>query len=977
MQPACHRIFISVCHNPRLRRLFLLSLSALVCHAQVDSSSLTGTVRDATGGVIESAHIRAELLATGLVRETVSNAAGAWALPNLPVGDYTVTVAKAGFATLRISNVGQTVGSTRTLNPTLSIAGKGEQITVSETVADLDRNGASLGGRIERKQVAELPMNGRNWYSLSALVPGAIDSGGSNMKSIRFAGRGLDDNNFTLDGVDATGIINQAQRGQGRMTIPTEAIGEFRAEAALYSGELGGSSGGQISVTSPSGTNDPHGSLYEYFRNDVLNARSPFDGATPPPFRLNQYGASLSGPVRRNQTFFFGAWEGYNQRLGQTLTGFVPLDSFRATVVPALATVVSAFPKANGPALDARTASYTFQGLQKVDENTGLFRLDHRFRDSLTGFIRYSQDEAVSNVPSGSIGQTQAVVTLPKNGAATLLQVVSPTVTNEYKFGFNQEITHTKTQSPLAYTVAVSGLSSVNAGSTKDERGTTLSWLDNLNWIHGRHLIKAGAEVRYVEMDQGNSFTGTLTYSSLANFAANLLDKATETALLPMKHQRKTQVFSFLQDEYKLRSNLTLNLGLRYEFYNVLHETQNRALPFDFNTCGPGGYCPAGSDFTFPNKLDLDPRLSLAWAPDALGGNTVVRLGAGIYHGDGQLDDQNLPIANDVQRYSLTRVGIPALAYPVDPFIAQASGVVTPRLLDRHRKDEYVSEWGLSVQQKLGHSFAGTLSYAGSKGTNLLTTSYVNGINPATGTRPYPAFGIVEYRGNNSNSTFESMQLSLQRRFQRGLLFSANYLLAHSINDGATGGGEAVFPQNINCRACEKASSDQDVRQVFNANAVYLLPFTAGPGVAHRLFGDWQFSGIATARTGLPVNVTADRASGDLPDGYATNQRPNVSGGLFTVPAPGKWGNAGRNLLRAKGVWQLDASLSRSISLTERLRLQFRAEGFNLLNRAQYGPPLADISVPATYGRITTLVNNGPTGTGTPRQFQLALRLGF
>lgn len=977
MQPACHRNSISVCQTLGLRNLVVLLLAAVACDAQVDRSSLTGTVRDASGAAIDSARIRAEQPATGLVRETVSNAVGAWALPNLPVGSYTVIVAKAGFATLRISNVEQAVGSTRTLNPTLTVAARGEEVTVSESVAELDRDGASLGGRIEHKQVAELPMNGRNWYSLSALVPGAIDSGGSSMKSIRFAGRGLDDNNFTLDGVDATGIVNQAQRGQGRMTIPTEAIGEFRAEAALYSAELGGSSGGQISVTSPSGTNDLHGSLYEYFRNDVLNARSPFDGATPPPFRLNQYGASLGGPVRRNQTFYFGTWEGYNQRLGQTLTGFVPADSFRATVVPALASVVAAFPKANGPALDSRTASYIFEGLQKVDENTGLMRLDHRFRDSLTGFVRYSQDEAVSNVPSGSIGQTQSVVTLPKNGAATLLQVVSPTITNEYKFGFNQEITHTKTLSPLAYTVSVSGLSPVNAGATKDERGTTLSWLDNLNWVHGRHLIKAGAEVRYVEIDQGNSFTGALTYSSLTNFAANLLDKATQTALLPMKHQRKTQVFSYLQDEYKIHSNLTLNLGLRYEFYNVLHETQNRALPFDFNTCGPGGYCPAGSDFTIPNKLDLDPRISLAWAPDALHGDTVVRLGAGIYHGDGQLDDQNLPIANDVQRYSLTRVGIPALAYPVDPFIAQATGVVTPRLLDRHRKDEYVSEWGVSVQQKLSHSFVGTLSYAGSKGTDLLTTSYVNGINPATGARPYPAFGIVEYRGNNSNSTFESMQLSLQRRFQHGLLFSTNYLWSHSINDGATGGGEAVFPQNISCRACERASGDQDVRQVFNANAVYLLPFGAGPGLAHTLFGDWQINGISTARTGLPVNVTVDRASGDLPDGYATNQRPNVMAGIFSVPAPGQWGNAGRNLLRAAGTWQVDASISRSVTLTERFHLEFRAEGFNLFNHAQYGAPLADISVPSTFGRITTLVNSGSTGSGTPRQFQLALRLGF
>jgi len=987
----------------RLRTIqvaLLLSISA-EAFAQMDRSSLTGTVKDPSGASIPSVQVRAVQPATGLTRDTTTSSDGVYAIPDLPIGKYTVFFTKSGFAVLRVESVDQGVGLTRTLDAALTVSGQGEEITVSESIAQLNQTTASLGGRTEQKQVVELPMNGRNWYSLAALVPGAIDSGGSTMKSVRFAGRGLDDNNFTLDGVDATGIINQAQRGQGRMTIPTESIAEFRVESTLYSTELGGAPGGQISVTSPSGTNSFHGSLYEYFRNDVFNARSPFDPSSAPPFRLNQFGGSLGGPIEQNRTFFFATYEGYRQRLGQTITGFVPTDAFRTSVVPSLGDVMSAYPHGNGPLLNANTATYVFEGLQRVDEDTGLVRVDHRFKETLTGFLRYNQDEAVSNVPAGYLGITQTVDTQPKNGAAELLEVLSPSVSNEYKFGFNEAITHTKTRSALAYTISAPGFSPINGGSTKDERGATLSWLENLTWVRGRHTLKAGAEVRYVEMDQGNSFTGTLTWSTLANLAANQLDKATQTAQLPMKHQRKTQVFSYLQDELKVKPNLTLNLGLRYEFYNVLHETRNRAIPFDFATCGPGGYCLPGSDFTFPNKLDVDPRAALAWSPGRLHGNTVLRVGGGIYHGDGQLDDQNLPIANDVQRYSLTRVNFPALSYPVDPFLAQATGVITPRLLDRHRKDEYIGEWGASIQQKLSHAVVGTISYVGSKGTDLLTTSYVNGINPVTGTRPYPAFGIVEYRGNHSNSTFNGLQISAQRSFQSGLLFSANYLWSHSINDGATGGGEADFPQNLNCRACDRASSDQDIRQVFNANTVYELPLGRGKryltnaSPARLLFGGWQLSAIATARTGLPVNVIIDRASGDLPDGYNTNQRPNLVPGIsltpqggatpaqwinpaaFAVPSPGQWGNAGRNLARAEGTWQLDGSLNRRITLTERVNLQVRAEVFNLFNRAQYGAPLADISAPSTFGRITTLVNTGPTGSGTPRQFQLALRLGF
>jgi hypothetical protein len=898
-------------------------------------------------------------------------------------------------------SVEQTIGLTRTLNAILSVASQDEQVAVSVPAGQLDQTTASLGSRTEHRQVTGLPLNGRNWSSLTALTPGAIDSGGSNMRSIRFAGRGLDDNNFTLDGVDATGILNQAQRGQGRLTIPTESIAEFRVESALYSPELGGSPGGQVSIASPSGTNQFHGSLFEYFRNDVLNSRTPFDPVSPPPFRLNQFGGSLGGPIVYDNTFFFVDFEGYRQRLGQTITGFVPSNAFRGSAVPSMASILAVYPVGNGPALDPNTLTYTFRGSQRVDENTGMIRLDHRFSDRLTAFLRYNQDEAVSNVPAGSIGIQQDVGTKPINGVAEVLQVFSPTMTNEYKFGFNQEITHTGNLSPVAYTISAPGFSSITGGSTRDERGTTLSGIDNLSWVRGLHILKIGIETRYVEMDQGNSFNGALTYSTLANFAANQLDKATQTVELPMKHQRKTQVFAYLQDEYRLKHNLTLNMGVRYEFYNVFHETDNRAIPFDFATCGPQGYCASGSDFTFPNTHDIDPRFAIAWAPERFNAKTVIRIGAGIYHGDGQLDDQNLPIANDVQRYGLTRVNFPTLSYPIDPFLTQATGVVTPRLLDRNRKDMYVTEWGASVQQDLSRDVVGTVSYVGSKGTHLLTTTYVNAINPATDARPYPDFGIVEYRGNTSNSNFHALNFSLQRYFQQGLSLAVNYMWSHSINDGSVGGGEADFPQFLNCRACERASSDQDVRQVFTADTVYELPVGRGkrylsePGLGRVLLGGWQLASVGTARTGLPVNVILDRASSDLIDGYNINQRPDLVPGVslapaggasprdwinlaaFTVPAKGLWGNAGRNLVRAPGAWQMDFALSRIIDLRESTRLQFRAEAFNVFNHAQYGAPLADISAPSTFGRILTTVNSGPTGSGTPRQLQFALRLVF
>ena len=969
-----------------IRSAFLLLLGCWSALAQIDRSALTGTVMDQTGGLVSGVAIQVARPGDGLVRNATTGPAGSYAVLDLPVGNYELTFSKPGFATVRYVDVVQTIGLTRTLDAVIGVAVQEQTLTVSESISQLDRTTASVGARTERRQADELPLNGRNWYSMTSLAPGAVDSGGSNMKSVRFAGHALDDNNFTLDGVDATGVINQAQRGQGRMTIPVDSIAEFRVEAALYSTELGGSPGGQVSITSPSGTNAIRGALYDYFRNDKLNTRSPLDPAKAPPFRLNQFGGSLGGPLHKNRTFYYANYEGYEQRLGQTVTGFVPTEAFRASVAPSVAAVVAAFPRGNGAQVDPSTVTYQFLGRQAVEENTGMLRLDHRFSGRLTGFLRYNQDEAVSSVPTGAIGITQSVDTQPKNGVAQLLQLFTPNLTNESKFGFNQAITHTRTLSPLAYTVAITGFSSITNGNTKDERGTTLSWIDNASWVAGRNIVKAGAEVRYVEMNQGSSFTGTLSYLTPALFASNTLDKATQTSTLPMKHERKTQVFTFLQDEYKVRSNVTLNLGLRYEFYGVFRELDNRAIPFDFATCGPVGYCPAGSPFNFPNRLNLDPRGSISWAPEVLSGNTVFRAGAGIYHGDGQLDDQNLPASNDVPRYSLTRATFPTLSYPINSFLAQSTGIVTPRMLNR--KDQYSSEWGISVQQRMGGAIA-SVGYLASKGTHVLSTSYVNTLIPGTAVRPYPAFGIVEYRGNDSNTSFQGMHASAQRYFRRGLLFSANYLWSHSINDGATGGGEAVFPQNVQCRACDRASSDQDVRQVFNANWVWEIPLHS------KLLSNWELSGVASARSGLPVNVTVDRGTGDLVDGYNTNQRPNLVSGVsvvpsagptpgrwinaaaFAVPAKGLWGNAGRNLVRAPGAWQADAALSRQFSLRERTRLQVRVEGFNLFNRAQYGAPAANISASSTFGRITTLVNNGPVGSGTPRQLQLALRLSF
>ena len=998
----------------------LWGLGVLLClapssPAQVDRAGLNGTVTDPSGYVLPQTHVTAVQNATGLRRETISSDRGTYDIPELPIGVYTVTFAHAGFNSLTFENVAQVVEHTRTLNATLQVSGGQERVEVSASSEQLDENSSALGTRIEKAQIKELPLNGRNWATLTALAPGAVDTGGSNQRSIRFAGRGRDDDNFTYDGIDATNIINQGQQPYVRLAIPLDTIQEFRVNSMLATAEGGGTGGPQLAVTSPSGTNQFHGDAFDFFRNNVFDAQEPVPINTvnpaQPPFHLNQFGGSFGGPIASDRTFFFLAYEGYRQILGQTVFGYVPSDSFRTQVAaesPALTSIVNAYPEGL-TLISPNVAQFIGEGRQTVDEDSGMFRVDHRFSDKTTMFVRANIDEALSNAPLASSGayleDQQQLTSSPVNAAVELLHIFSPTLLNEIKFGFNRSTADTTNinQTGALYAFAVSGFTTLNNDKLSTGVGNSFSEIDNVTWVKGQHTVKAGVEIRRLQLNQGNTASGTVSFASAAAFAADQVSTATLTGALPVNGLRKTQYFGYLQDEFKWLPNLTVNLGARFSFFNTFHEVLGRANPFDFATCGPQGFCGVGASFGRPNYGDIDPRIALAWAPRN-SQRTVIRAGFGTYHEDGQLDDQNLPISNEVYSYSLSNKTIPILSYPIDPFLADTTGIISPRNDDRRRKDTLVTQWGLSVQQALPADFVGTISYVGSEGVHLLTLSEVNVVNPLTGIRPYPAFGQVSWRGNKSNSSYQALSVAVKRSFSHGFLLSANYQWSHEIDDGSdgSGDGDSLVAQNVACQPCERASGIFDVRHVFNANAVYQLPFGPGkrylsqPGIWSRIAGSWELTSTALARTGFPVNVTVDRSSSAVPDGNTTDQRPNLVPGVsltppggstftewinpaaFAVPAPGTFGNAPRNVARGPGAWQMDFGVGKHISLTERVHLQFRTEFFNIFNHPQYGQPQSDFSAGAgIFGNIISTVNTGPVGTGTPRQLQFMLRVEF
>jgi len=447
-----------------------------------------------------------------------------------------------------------------------------------------------------------------------------------------------------------------------------------------------------------------------------------------------------------------------------------------------------------------------------------------------------------------------------------------------------------------------------------------------------------------------------------------------------------------------VNSELTLNLGLRYEFYGVNNEAHDRYRVFDLFECR--GFCPQGTPWYFRDADNFDPRIGIAWAPKALGGKTVIRTGAGIYHGPGQIDDQSAALDNVSDNFSLTSVEAPGLAYPVTPFLALAQTVgITPRSLQRDRRDLYSAQWGLSIQQQLPASFMAQIGYVGSSASKVTTRKYINNLDIVTKVRPLPNFGRMDEKNNDGNSNFNAVQFSLHRRVASGFTLGTEYMWSHSINDNSTGGGEGSQPQSALCRACDRGNSATDVRHTMTTNWIYQLPLGPGKryfdsGPASRILGGWELSGIWTARTGRMLTIGISRSAGDVPDGNTSGQRPDVVPGVsiypaggrtfaqwlnpaaFAIPARNTWGNAGRTIAVGPGLVQIDTSLQKNVRLTESKSIIYRIEAFNILNRTQPGNPGTTFTSLASFGLINSGLNR-TIGTGTSRQIQMALRFQF
>ncbi|PYV29003.1 MAG: hypothetical protein DMG24_00365 [Acidobacteria bacterium] len=980
----------------------LVCMGATTAAAQVDRASLTGAVKDASGAVVAGAKVEAISVDTGKQRESRSNGDGIYTIALLPVGTYSFVFSREGFQTVRYENETLRVGEVLTLDAVLQVGQVTTVLDVEDPVPLLERNTGELGGVIGRAEILDLPVNGRNWAGLLLLAPGAIDDGGGNQRNIRFAGRARDDNNYRFDGVDATGIQEQAQKSTTRLQLPEDAVEEYRVNSMLYTAEYGAGAGGQVDLVTKSGTNNFRGSAFDYVRNSALDSRSFLDldndptqtGPTHvPPFRLNQFGGTLGGPIVKDKTFFFVSYEGIRQFRGQTLHAFVPSESFRAQALgtsPALAPIFQVYPAGqistcafNSGGNCDQIDEFTHLGGIRIREDSSMVRLDHKFSAQTTLYLRAVRDDSFTAGPFGNLLDLQEINTKPANYVLTLQHTFSPAALNEAKFGVNRAPFHNPQAGAFNQNLAVNfgDFEALNNDDTDNEVGTSLSWIDNLTVQHGRHTFKVGGEVRRVRLNQGITTDNSITFASEAAIINNHLDSFAYKGSWWGRGLRHTFVLPYFQDEWKMRSDLTVNVGLRWEYYAPITEAHGRGRIFDIQRCasstpGDPGICPKGSPFFFPNYRNFDPRFSLAWAPDGLHGKTVIRSGFGIYHGAGQNDDLNAGLESDNTRLSLSSSDVPNLSYPVDSFLPLASVQGrTPRALQRDRRDLYAEQWGVTVQQALPHDFVLQTGYLGSAGVRLFARTYVNVCTNtlaerAAGicTRQLSGVGQVDLKRNDGNSTFSALQASLQRHFTRGWLWQLQYMWSHSINDGSVGGGESNAPENVACRRCDRGPSVFDVRHNLVMTSVYELPFGQGrhyatSGAVGKVFGGWSLSGIGVLHTGHPLTVLFNPDGSLLRDGNDhSDQRPDLVSGVPLVPAnqgPDNWvnpaafrsppadangnllrfGDAGRGLVRSPNVWQIDFALSKHIKITEKLAVEFRAEAFNIFNHDQFADP--------------------------------------
>jgi hypothetical protein len=1018
--------------------LTLVAVYAANGYAQTDQGKVSGTVRDQTNAFVAGAKVTVKNERTGEERNVLSNDQGYFLIGYLKPSMYTIKTEKAGFSAIEYTAMPLAVGQELTLDFEVKPAGIQEEVTVVGTSPVLDMSSARMGVNLSQREVDNLPVNGRQMSQLLLQAPGSQNAGTGTWSDIRFSGRAVEQNAIRYDGIEGSAIIDASPGNlNGEVATPfklqasLENIQEFRVESSAYPAEYGTGSGGQVSVITKSGSNSVHGAAFEYLRRDKLDAPNYFDSTRNPDgsviqslgkslLKQDQFGGSVGGPIAHDRTFFFGSFERYRLNAGINLVEAVPSAAAWARAVPAIAALRSNFLAPGAVILDGKSSSPDFdiaqlQAPQIVTETAASGRFDFRIRTNWSSYVRVFHDQGRSDAPdsvSGRLVHTQAD---PSNAVFNLQGILSDRTTNEFKLGYNAAPTRINAALPSGgadlsastinlngsvanFGIAGQGASSgitipgglVRSNSAQNGRGQpydpyTLSFIDSLSSLRGNHFIKTGGEIRMIRMETDRLGGTTYTFQNVTAFLANqpsqiqfLGDESAPSVFnngaTGPRHIEQEYYIGYLQDEWHANRALTLNFGVRYDYYTPIGERNNLQVKFNPET---GVIDPPTTPVMKSTKTNFQPRFGATLlATD----KTIVRGGFGLFVGPGQTEDQVQTIA-DSDRVSVTLSSGANLAYPLDPSLATSTFINNPNnrsYQPRAYRNEYeiperIWQYTGSIQRDLGGRMVATAAYVGSQGRNLFLRSIANPIvqvvtnpaNPATAALVVRRFSIVQRdasgavigvqnpyaeidtKTSGGTDDYNALQLGLSRRSAMGLSVNAQYTLSRSFGN-TSGSNEAQTAANAAQTLAEfdydLGYNAFDVRHTFNFSALYSIPFGTGrkymnSGIAGSILGGWDVGGIVNARSGLPIDVKITRPDIVYVDG---------AGNVFNNPAAGRSaiintpnGGASRNVRRPDLVPGVDPFVT--------------SGGLLFLNPAAFATP-----APGTFGNLQRGSLHGP-----------------
>jgi len=1029
--------------------VFLLISTTIFLRAQSTNASLSGRVSDPSRALITGARVTAVSAATNSHYETTTNGTGGYYLTNLPPSAYRIEVEKAGFKKLIKADVVLHVQDALEVDFEMPVGVASDSVTVQAGAPLLNTSDATVSTLIDNRFVENMPLNGRSFSSLIDLTPGVVLTPSNFQEQGQFSvnGQRPDANYFTVDGVGAnlgTSSSNLGQGGAGQLPatsafggmsnlVSLDALQEFRIQTSTFAPEYGRTPGAQVSVVTKSGTNTFHGTAFEYFRNDVLDANNWFanqQGLAKPPLRQNDFGGVLGGPISKNKLFFFGSYEGLRVRQPQVANTYEPTLATIQSAPAAIQPLLNAFPKPNGRDLGNGTAQFSAGYSDPSTLNSYSGRIDYLLSQRITIFGRYSDAPSrLEQRTAGSLTDNYSTILDTKYRTQVVTagsnQVLTSRLINELRFNYSRSRAHSfftldsfgGAVPPSNSVLFPAGISPQDSsilffgdinpfglkfgiGELGDNLQEQINLTDNFSYAVGAHQFKFGLDYRHIQSGERTvPYRVQYVFGSVPNILANKLSQVFVSSRTPA-----TMVFPnwslFAQDAWKATRSLTITYGLRWD-YNAAPSSPDGTLPLTVNQVNNFStmtLAPPGTQLWDAQKDNFAPRVGAAWQ---MFPNLVFRAGAGIFYDLGYSQ-----IANGISAFPFVQQKIILnTSFPLSPANAAPPAFTTSppipflAVVDPNHVTPRSYEWNAAVEQNFGNSDVLTLTYVGAAGRKLMRNDLFLAPNPNfTG-----QFNVLS---NAGTSGYDSLQGQYRHRLSHGLQTLLSYTWGHSIDDVSFDGNFQNVPLSKASSALERASSDYDIRQTFSAAVSYDI---AGPsnGILKQIFGSWSTDSIIYARSSPPVNVVTGKNPFGL-TGALSVQRPdlvpgvpfylypsNVPGGkvinpaAFTTPVPATaQGNLPRNFLRGFGATQWDMTLRRQFRFTERFSLQARGDFFNILNHPNFGSPINFMTSPQ-FGQSTQMLNNylgsgGQNGglnplyqIGGPRSIQLALKLQF